>query len=213
MRASGLGKVSRDKRWRATTSDNTIAAGRDECNWRCSHREAPAPKRSRHKPLKREEEGRGNQLRSHNRPRQQVPQDCCEDVVSITTKLISRRQLSLQVRWSPRNKPNEHSHEARWPSQQETPNRSGKFTPLISYDASVGIKKKCQQQRQKLRQNIVPSTSATMTIAVIVAKMSRATTRTSSAAIDGKESANKSSDYWSAGNYHLVVLSKNEDGW
>ncbi len=42
-----------------------------------------------------------------------------------------------------------------------------------------------------------------MTIAVIVANTSRATTRTSSAASDGKESANKSSDYWSSGNYHL----------
>jgi hypothetical protein len=51
-----------------------------------------------------------------------------------------------------------------------------------------------------------------MTIAVIVAKTSRATTRASSAASDGKESANKSSDYWSAGNYHLVFLSKKEDG-
>ena len=30
MRASGLGKVSRDKRRRASTSDNTIAAVRDE---------------------------------------------------------------------------------------------------------------------------------------------------------------------------------------
>ncbi len=45
-----------------------------------------------------------------------------------------------------------------------------------------------------------------MTIAVIVANTSRATTRTSSAASDGKESANKSSNYWSAGNYHLVIF-------
>jgi hypothetical protein len=30
MQASGLGKVSRDKRRRASTSDNTIAAVRDE---------------------------------------------------------------------------------------------------------------------------------------------------------------------------------------
>ncbi len=51
-----------------------------------------------------------------------------------------------------------------------------------------------------------------MTIAVIVAKTSRATTRASSAASDGKESANKSSNYWSAGNYHLVVLSKKGGG-
>ncbi len=45
-----------------------------------------------------------------------------------------------------------------------------------------------------------------MTIAVIVANTSRATTRSSSAASDGKESANKSSNYWSAGNYHLVIF-------
>ncbi len=49
-----------------------------------------------------------------------------------------------------------------------------------------------------------------MTIAVIVAKMSCATTRASSATSDGKESTNKSSDYWFAGNYHLVVLSKKD---
>ena len=51
-----------------------------------------------------------------------------------------------------------------------------------------------------------------MTIAVIVAKTSLATTRASFAASNGKESANKSSDYWSAGNYHLVISSKREDG-
>ncbi len=47
-----------------------------------------------------------------------------------------------------------------------------------------------------------------MTIAVIGANTSRATTRASSAASNGKESANKSSNYWSAGNYHLVISSK-----
>ena len=35
---------------------------------------------------------------------------------------------------------------------------------------------------------------------------------TSSAASDGKESTNKSSDYWSTGNYHLVILSKKRMG-
>jgi hypothetical protein len=86
--------------------------------------------------------------------------------------------------------------------------------PLISYNASVGINKKqnCQQQLQKLCQKIALLTSTTMTIAVIVADTSHATTRTSSAASDGKESANKSSDYWSAGSYHLVISSKKEDG-
>ena len=51
-----------------------------------------------------------------------------------------------------------------------------------------------------------------MTIAVIVANTSRVTTRASSAARDSKESANKSSDYWSAGNYHLVISSKKRMG-
>ena len=111
MRASGLGKVSRDKRRRASTSDNTIAAVRDERNRRRSHREAP--KRSRHEPLEREEEGRGDQLRSHKRPRQRARQERREGVVSITTKLISRQQLSSQVHQSPQNKRDEHTHKAR----------------------------------------------------------------------------------------------------
>jgi hypothetical protein len=74
--------------------------------------------------------------------------------VSITTKLISRRRLSSQVRRSPRNKRDERSREARRPYQRETPGRSGKYMPLISYDASVGINKKQnrEQRRQKLRQ-------------------------------------------------------------
>ncbi len=47
-----------------------------------------------------------------------------------------------------------------------------------------------------------------MTIAVIIANTSRATTRASSAASNGKESANKSSDYWSAGNCILLFCQK-----
>ncbi len=58
MRASGLGKVSRDKRRQASTSDNTIAADRDKRNQRRSHQKVP--KRSRHETLKHEEEGRGD---------------------------------------------------------------------------------------------------------------------------------------------------------
>ncbi len=57
--------------------------GRD----RCHHREAS--KLTRHKPLERKEEGQGDQLRSHKRPRQRVRQERREGVVSITTKLIS----------------------------------------------------------------------------------------------------------------------------
>ena len=51
-----------------------------------------------------------------------------------------------------------------------------------------------------------------MAIAVIVATTSCATTRASPAASNGKESANKSTGYWSAGNYHLVILSKKRMG-
>jgi hypothetical protein len=73
-------------------------------------------------------------------------------------------------------------------------------------------KQKRKQQLQNLRQKIALLTSTTMTIAVIVAKTSRALTHASSAASDGKGSANKSSNYWSTGNYHLVISSKKEDG-
>ena len=54
--------------------------------------------------------------------------------------------------------------------------------------------------------------STTMTIAVIVANTSRATTRASSATSNGKESANKSSDYWSAGNILLLFCQKMRTG-
>ncbi len=99
-----------------------------------------------HEPLERKEEGRGNQLRGHKRPRQRARQERREVVVSITTKLISRQRLSLQVRQSPRNKRDERSREARRPYQRETPGRLGKFMPLISYDASVGINKKTKSR-------------------------------------------------------------------
>ena len=51
-----------------------------------------------------------------------------------------------------------------------------------------------------------------MTIAIIVATRSCATTHASPATSNNKESANKSSNYWSAGNYHLVILSKKRMG-
>ena len=66
--------------------------GRDQYH----HREAS--KLLQNKPLKRKEEGQGDQLRSHRRPRQRTRQERREGVVSITTKLIARRQLLLQVR-------------------------------------------------------------------------------------------------------------------
>jgi hypothetical protein len=88
---------------KVTTNRN----GRNQCH----HREAP--KHSRHKPLEREEEGRGDQLRSHKRPRQRAQQERREGVVSITMKLILQQRLLLQVRQLPQNKRDEHSHEAR----------------------------------------------------------------------------------------------------
>ncbi len=51
-----------------------------------------------------------------------------------------------------------------------------------------------------------------MTIAVIVENTSRATTRASSTASNGKESANKSGDYWSAGNFILLFCQKRRMG-
>ena len=51
-----------------------------------------------------------------------------------------------------------------------------------------------------------------MTIAVIVANMSRVKTRASSAASNGKESANKSGDYLSAGNFILLFCQKRRIG-
>ncbi len=51
-----------------------------------------------------------------------------------------------------------------------------------------------------------------MTNAIIVATTSHATTRASPSTNDDEDSANKSSDYWSTGNYHLVILSKKRMG-
>ncbi len=85
--------------------------------------------------------------------------------------------------------------------------------PLISYDASIGINEnKNANNNDKNYVKIALSTSTTMTIAVIVATTSRTTTRASPAASKDKESPNKSSDYWSTGNYHLVILSKKRMG-
>jgi hypothetical protein len=57
--------------------------GRDQCH----HREAS--KLLQNKPLERKEEGQGDQLQSHKRPRQRARQERCEGIVSITTKLIA----------------------------------------------------------------------------------------------------------------------------
>jgi hypothetical protein len=94
------------------------------------------------------------------------------------------------------------------------PGRSGIFMPLISYHASVGINKKTKTQTTNTK-----ITLKNRTINVRhhddchhSSEDESCDDRASSPASDGKESANKSSNYWSAGNYHLVVLSKKEDG-
>jgi hypothetical protein len=101
MRASELGKVSRNKRQRATTSDDTIAADRDERNRRRSQREAPKPRVTNTSDATREAMATFR-LDATRRPRRRTRQERRESVVSITTKLISRRQLSSQGRQLPR---------------------------------------------------------------------------------------------------------------
>ncbi len=87
-----------------------VTTNRDGRN-QCHHREAS--KLLQNEPLEHKEEGRGNQLQSHKRPCQQARQEHREGVVSITTKLIARRQLLSQVRQWPQNKRGKHSHKAR----------------------------------------------------------------------------------------------------
>ena len=95
MRASELGKVSRDKRRRATTSDDTIAADRDERNRRRSQREAPKPRVTNTSDATREAMATFR-LDATGRPCRRMRQECREGVASITTKRIARRQLSSQ---------------------------------------------------------------------------------------------------------------------
>ena len=67
----------------------TNCDGRD----RCHHREAL--KLFLYEPLKRGEEGRGDQLCSHKWPCQRAKQERCEGVVSITTILTPQQQQLL----------------------------------------------------------------------------------------------------------------------
>ena len=97
MRASELGKVSRDKRRRATTSDDTIASDRDERNRRRSQREAPKPRVTNTSDATREAMATFR-LDATGRPHRRTRQESREGVVSITTKPIARRQLSSQWR-------------------------------------------------------------------------------------------------------------------
>jgi hypothetical protein len=61
--------------------------GRDQCH----HGEAS--KLLQNEPLECEEQGQGNQLRSHKRPCQRAQQERREDIVSITTKLILQQTI------------------------------------------------------------------------------------------------------------------------
>jgi hypothetical protein len=97
MQASELRKVSLDKRRRATISNDTIAADRDECNQRRSQREAPKPRVTKTLDATREAMATFR-LDATGRPCQQTRQECREGVVSITTKLIAQQQLSSQWR-------------------------------------------------------------------------------------------------------------------
>ena len=87
---------SHDK-WQQATMPSPIAMDAfkvtincNGCN-RCHHR--GASKHLQNKPLKSNEEGRGNQPRSCKRPRRWTQQGHCEGVVSITTILMPQRQL------------------------------------------------------------------------------------------------------------------------
>jgi len=66
----------------------TNSGGRD----RCHHHDAS--KCSRNEPLEHDEEGRGDQPRSHKLPRRQTQQEHHKGGVSITMILTPRQQLS-----------------------------------------------------------------------------------------------------------------------
>jgi hypothetical protein len=145
MRASELGKVSRDKRRRATTSNDTIAADRDERNRCRSQREAPKPRVTNTSDATREAMATFR-LDATGRPCRRMLQESREGVVSITTKLIAddnyRRSGVIAATPVRRNK-----QEAL--PQQEASSRSGKYMSLIFYDAIVRINKnKNKQQKQ-----------------------------------------------------------------
>ena len=72
-----------------------------------------------------------------------------EGVMSNIAKLIQRQWLLLQVHQLWWRKQDKCNHKARWPSEQETPGRLGKFMPLISYGTSIGINKNGKNKLQK----------------------------------------------------------------
>ncbi len=95
MRALELGKVSRDKQQQATTSNDTITADRDKRNWHWSQQEAPKPCKTNTSNVTREAMATFC-LDATGQPCQRTQQECCEGIVSITTKLTAWQQLSLQ---------------------------------------------------------------------------------------------------------------------
>ncbi len=96
MGASELGKVSRDKRRRATTSDGTIAADRDEHNRRRSQQEAPKPRMTNTSDATREAMATFR-LDATGRPCRRTRQESCEGVVSITTNDETHRATTIIV--------------------------------------------------------------------------------------------------------------------
>ncbi len=140
MRASELGKVSRDKRRRAMTSDDTIATDRDERNRRRSQREAPKPRVTNTSDATREAMATFR-LDATRRPRQRTRQESCEGVVSITTKLIARRQLSPQWR---------HRCNSCASKQTGGPSSTGSLEQIGQIHAPDLVRCNCQdQQKQK----------------------------------------------------------------
>ncbi len=140
MRASELGKVSRDKQRRATTSDDTIAADRDERNRGRSQREAPKPCVTNTSDATREAMATFR-LDATGRPCQRTRQESREGVVSITTKLIARRQLSSQWR---------HCRNSCASKQTGGPSSTGSLEQIRQIHAPDLLRRNCQdQQKQK----------------------------------------------------------------
>jgi hypothetical protein len=108
-----------------------------------------------------------------------------------TTKLIARRRLSSQWR---------HRRNSCASKQTGGPSSTGRLKQIRQIHALDFLRRERRDQRKQNADNnnknyikkIALSTSTTMTIAVIVAKTSPATTRASFAASNGKESANAS---------------------
>ncbi len=96
MRASELDEVSRDKRRRATTSDDTIAADRDERNQRRSQQEAPKPRMTNTSDATREAMATFR-LDATGWPCRRTRQECHEGVVSITTNEETHRTTTIIV--------------------------------------------------------------------------------------------------------------------